>query len=492
MIKYELSPKELLKAFKKLKGSSPLNHAYFSKEGKEKTGTACIDCENWEIEINPKFAHELIAKGLDEQTIYEGLLAHEIGHYRHHPFDLETSLLEVDALEKNNMPLGIKGLYDDFMCNSRIILEKKEESLSKIYKTLESESILQTLNGFYSYLSNGYGSNCLFSGKKPANDEIEKISRLKEINIRCKKNIHPYFIKKFYEIFKDEKIPNESLEQIMQGLKDKYGEKKLKETIKKLAEEKKISADSAKKYFSKSEIKEEYFSSFQRHINESKKYSIRVQSIKKTGSRFNSPYCPRKTSIDDISNYDPFISIASGGRAMPGLSNSWISKESGFLEEFSTLNDLILMVDSSGSMIDPNNDEILSFAIVSAMTVANYYMMNNKKVAVVNFSSNTLVNDFSDNRKKVLESIFTYQGGGTHLDIKEIKLNFDSKDTLIITDEQIENYSETIKFLKSKKNEQGHTYIISIGNEDSKAEEEGIKRIKITDPKDIPKIVIGE
>ena len=222
MTKYELSIETLKKVFNEIKENLPLNIVKYG----EKSQTACIDCKTWDIELNPEFLYELMDKGLDEKTAYKGLLVHEMGHYKHHPFDLETSLMEIDALEKDNLPLGIKGLYDDFMCNARIILEGKDEALSKIYKVLKGEGIMNTLNGFYSEFSNKFGKKNVYSDKKLSKEDLEKIEKLQKINIQCRKELHTHNIKKFHEIFKNDEIPEESLEQLMKELKDLNGEEK--------------------------------------------------------------------------------------------------------------------------------------------------------------------------------------------------------------------------------------------------------------------------
>ncbi|MDD5499290.1 MAG: hypothetical protein PHT91_00245 [Candidatus Nanoarchaeia archaeon] len=480
----DLSVHLLKKTFDEVKGSLPLSKICFG----ENYSTAGINNKTWEIEINPSFIYGLLNKGLDEEEAYKGILAHEIGHYKHHPFDLETNLMEIDSLEKNKIPLGIKNFYDDFICNSRIILERKDEFLGKMYNSFESEGILRILNLFYNMLSEKYGTNAGFSKKECIPEEwilAEKLNQ--KINIKCKKELHPYFIKEFYEVFKEQEIPDKSLQEIMKELKDSHGEKELKETIKELEKNGKISKESSREYLRNIDGD---FSNFDMHVWESEKYSISVQKLKRVGSKFGVPFSPIKTSIDDIANYDPFISLASGGKAMPGLSNNWMNKNTAFMEECSALNDLILIIDSSGSMINPQKR--ISPAIVSAMTISNYYLVNNKKVGVVNFSSTNLVQDFSRNKSEIFSKLFEYQGGGTTLNIEDIALDFDSKDVLMITDEEISNYDEAVNFLMGKKSENSHACIISIGGNDSSIEENGVKRIKISHPKDIPKIVIGE
>ncbi|MBN1924060.1 MAG: hypothetical protein JW791_04860 [Nanoarchaeota archaeon] len=474
----------LNECFRRLKGSLALNTVRFD-EGSE---TADINCKNWSISVGPGFVYELLGKGLSEEEVYEGLLVHEIGHFRHHPFNLETHLLEIDALMRNNCPLGFKGLYDDFMCNSRIILEKKEARLSKIYSVLEASGVLGTLNGFYNYLSRDYGGDRIFSDKKLTPVQAEKIERLKEINIKCARSLHPLYLIDFYNIFKDDDVKDESLNDLLDDLGEQYGEDKVVETVKRLIDEGKINGKEAGKYCKALNIHE--FGNFEKHVEESRKYSISVQKLRRTGLKFSSPFCPVKAGVEDLSNYDPFNSFASGGKAVPGLSYYWISKEDGFLEEFSTLNDLVLMVDSSGSMTNPNSG--VSSAVVSAMTVAGYYIANDRSVAVVNFSNNTFVSGFSKNKDEVFREIFKYQGGGTTLNVDSINLDFKDRDVLIITDEEISNFDETISFLSSKKSDENHVYIISIQGSNSEDATSGIRRIKLQDPKDIPKIVIGE
>ena len=160
--------------------------------------------------------------------------------------------------------------------------------------------------------------------------------------------------------------------------------------------------------------------------------------------------------------------------------------------------DLIIVIDSSGSM--PNADSQKSFAVLGGFVAANSYLDYGNKVAVVNFSSNDLVLDFTTDRTPIYKYLAAFQGGGTQLNPETIdKLLEKSRgevDLLLITDMGLSSFEETLQ--KFAKHAQAHRVFVMLINADLETEKEAraklpesVEFFRIEKDEDIPNIVLG-
>jgi uncharacterized protein with von Willebrand factor type A (vWA) domain len=116
--------------------------------------------------------------------------------------------------------------------------------------------------------------------------------------------------------------------------------------------------------------------------------------------------------------------------------------------------DLILMIDSSGSMTNPA--EAKSNAVLGAFCAAKEYLKKESRIGVVNFSSQTYAYGFSRDYAKIASNLVHYQDGGTELDGEAIdKLVSSTKkeaDIILITDGGIYNLDSVMNNLNDKSN----------------------------------------
>ncbi len=238
---------------------------------------------------------------------------------------------------------------------------------------------------------------------------------------------------------------------------------------------------------------------------------IKKRQMHKDGSLF--PHTHRKYQLgDDFNRVDPFNSQ---GKIIPGLSNTWVYKESETTGRQEGVPDAIICIDASGSMIHPGMD--LSPAVLGAMCAANTYLGNGSKVAVMNFSDTTRILEYTRKESEVHEAICYYQNGGTELKTKsldELVEKAEKKvDILLITDLAILNIYDVVSSLKKHK----QTHRITIVNivpswaqpnpqyiqfdetarnaELLRQELEGSDNVgfyRVTAPEDIPDIILGE
>ena len=132
--------------------------------------------------------------------------------------------------------------------------------------------------------------------------------------------------------------------------------------------------------------------------------------------------------LEQVQNYLP---IQSYNKVVPPL-----AKMKKFVENPKKA---LIVLDSSYSMINPNND--FSYAVFGALYIAKAYLMNRSKVAVINFSSTYLSSDYSSDYETIKKAILNYYGGDTFLPIGEIKKMW-KDDLYLISDMQIKNFDD--------------------------------------------------
>lgn len=143
------------------------------------------------------------------------------------------------------------------------------------------------------------------------------------------------------------------------------------------------------------------------------------------------------------------------GRVMPGISQVWNWRDGETHGNGDGVPDCAIIVDSSGSMVDPCRE--LSHAVLGAGCAADAYLRRGKRVAVYNFSDaqagGKAVLDFSRDRKRVFFALCRYFGGGTALHLPDLQpLLKNHADVFLITDMQITNLDALMQFLMGREN----------------------------------------
>jgi len=230
------------------------------------------------------------------------------------------------------------------------------------------------------------------------------------------------------------------------------------------------------------------------------RYEVTVEDKDVLGGGDNS-----KTELKGWEVDDPYSSVDifnSYGKFFPDISKSW--KESGDCGEKKTNStpDLLVMVDSSSSMPDPNEE--LSFAVLGGLCAARQYLKKGSRVAVANFGDDTIITGFTKDYDKMMEGLAFYQSGGTELFTDKIydliSKNQRPVDILLLSDGVIWNYDNIMKELISRKNTNRVTIAeVTRGNmlggfsfDSSRFEDEKINVYKIMDADDVPNIIIGD
>ena len=206
------------------------------------------------------------------------------------------------------------------------------------------------------------------------------------------------------------------------------------------------------------------------------------------------------TMSDPVESYD---AIASYGQLLPSIARRrlYTGGESEYADE--RIPDLVLAIDSSGSMRNPQQHK--SFAVLAGCVAARSYLGNSGRVAVFNFSSESVVLDFSADEQRVLQHICTYQGAGTKLapEVLDSLLRCGERtarpiDVLMISDMGIGNLNDVVaKIASYERTHRVFIFHVQCTPEAFSATQERfvglphVEAYRIENQEDLPAIVLG-
>jgi len=186
----------------------------------------------------------------------------------------------------------------------------------------------------------------------------------------------------------------------------------------------------------------------------------------------------------------------------------WLKTEVSGESEYESLPDLLIVIDSSGSMtwsMGPKNvSGPYHTALVSAFAAMDFALRKGSRVAVINFSDGTRESEWSRERTTAERVLLAYQGGGTQAPIKKIAEKCRNAESnvmvLMITDAEISNWDKLMKSI-SEIASRGHRFFMfhvgpeyySLGDKTVEAlRRAGAVRIPVSSTKDLPGLVIKE
>jgi len=212
---------------------------------------------------------------------------------------------------------------------------------------------------------------------------------------------------------------------------------------------------------------------------------------------------------DPIEELDIVQSLQAFPILVPNMSTRrWLKTEVSGDSETESLPDLLLVIDSSGSMtwsMGPKNvSGPYHTALVSAFAAMDFALRKASRVAVINFSDGTRESEWSRERATAERVLLAYQGGGTQAPTKKIAekcKNAESKVmVLMITDAEISNWDKLMKSI-SEITKRGHSFFMfQIGPEYYSLSDntvEALRRagaipIPVSSTEDLPGLVIKE
>ncbi len=223
---------------------------------------------------------------------------------------------------------------------------------------------------------------------------------------------------------------------------------------------------------------------------------VRKTPIEKSGSMYPYSHSPWEVG-KPFKDIDPWTSF---GKYMPGITQIWERREGETYGEDEATPDCIVMIDSSGSMVNPK--QYLSHAVLGAACASDAYLRNDASVAVYNFSDveagGRRVLDFTNDRKSIYQCLCHYFGGGTRIDIGDIDAikSDGTPDIFMITDMQITNLESLIEYFNGLDN---RITAVHIGDNEhvrkfrrSMEIRKNLNIYTIQKKEDIPRIVLGK
>ncbi|MGD9395093.1 MAG: vWA domain-containing protein [Candidatus Thorarchaeota archaeon] len=193
---------------------------------------------------------------------------------------------------------------------------------------------------------------------------------------------------------------------------------------------------------------------------------------------------------------------------IPNMSTrKWMKVMSEGLEQSKSLPDMLLVIDSSGSMTWGMSSKTVRgsyhTALVAAFAAMDVALRRGSRVAAINFSSGSRSSKWSTPKAEAERILLAYQGGGTVVPIKKIAKACDSAESnvmvLMMTDAEIANWDKFVESIRSLTKKGHKLFLFHIGSSGKRKtmthrslEEAGANVYPIKSVKDLPGLVIRE
>jgi hypothetical protein len=489
-------------------------------EGNEGVG---LEMKEKQMTLNPAFISSMKDK-MTEENLIEALIDHGITHYTFCPWDFQTHLMIYAEAKKvmgdKESAKQATNYFIDVIADTHCV-KKRATEIPELHRHLKKRKVDQVIASLYQRIW-GIDLGVSFSNSdgKGSEEVVRRLARIPYLD----RSRWPESIRKFARSLKpllvaeqkekesrggqgesnpqgEHDLGHYSYEEIDQGLRD-YAQKTMG-----LSEFKEVVED-----FSP-ELKERGYgieggmgrgrgapvdADVLFYMKLSENYSIPLKKVplEKSGKLHPHSHSPWEIGapFQDIDIWTSF------GKIMPGMTQVWKKKEGKGRGKIEGAPDCLIVIDSSGSMINPRKN--LSYAVLGAACATNTYLRNGSKVAVYNFSDAPMggrdIVDYTENREEIYRVLCRYFGGGTALDLEEIMPLIKGKkelDLFIITDMKITNLETLIGFFGKIKN---RITAVHIGEnpyaarfEKAVEKRKNINIFKVKKKEDIPHIVLG-
>jgi hypothetical protein len=175
------------------------------------------------------------------------------------------------------------------------------------------------------------------------------------------------------------------------------------------------------------------------------------------------PLAPQVWRLGDpIEELDIVQSLQAFPVLIPNMSTrKWLKVTSEGLEQSKSLPDMLIVIDSSGSMTWGMTSKTIRgpyhTALVAAFAAMDVALRKGSRVAAINFSSDSRSSNWSNSKAEVEHVLLAYQGGGTVAPVAKIIKACEAAESkvmvLMITDAEIANWD---KFVESVRNLSAH------------------------------------
>jgi len=471
-------------------------------------GTAAIDMISHQIYLNQPFVEHLNQKGIDLDVIVNGLLAHEINHYTTCPFDLVRSLLIQRYAHKVDERVGqlASSLYMDVVVNLDLVLKKKIDTVLPLLKEGEDNPLSRVMKSYYQWATK-YDMDVELDDFQKS--QLDRLKTIDFFNNNDRRNVTRFTrvvrdITQHYKMEEPEyvvlgKFDNEAYtkDEMEKALKDlaKILEKDEFDSIVKILME-----GPGPKPGDQDGNPEDRDILFYQKLADNYKVGIKKRQVEENGALY--PHSHKDFEIDDSpQDIDPYASF--GKPFIPGLGKSWVRKAGVHYAEKKDTPNVMIMRDISISMgaCEPQ-------AEVACVATANAYLENDSAVGVYLFNTKIdeeeLEKGYQTNKNEIHRALVKSNSGGTEIKKQDLQklddmLQASEKDVdiVLVTDLEITGREELFKYLHDNQNRNRVTIIYTghnggIQELKEKYNDDSFAIYQISNPDDIPNIVIGE
>jgi len=494
------------------------------KEGEAEQGDGVgLAMKEKRMTLNSSFLSRLKGR-IPEEEAMEALLDHGITHYTFCPWDFQTQIqlyLEAKRVVADKMlAKRVANYFMDVVADTYCI-KKKMTAIPKLRQFLAKGEVDQAITSLYQKI---WGMDLGICPSPRANSHEDVVRRLARIpyldRSRWVDSIHR-FARSLKLLLMEEQRRQEhqggkgepnptgdhdfehySLEEIDQGLRD-YARQTMKlsefrEVIEDFSEDLKEAGYEMERGMGRGRgtpLDADVL--FYMKLAEQYSLPIRKTSMEQKGALHPHAHSPWEVGspIRDIDIWTSF------GKMMPGMTQIWKRREGRDRGKREDVPDCLIVVDSSGSMINPRKN--LSYAVLGAACATDAYLRNQARVAVYNFSDAPMggkdILNYTARREEIYRVLCKYFGGGTALDMDDLMPLVHGRknlDLFIITDMKITNLEALIGYFEKIPN---RITAVHIGDnpyaarfEKAFGDRANIDIFTVKKKEDIPRIVLGK
>ncbi len=401
------------------------------KEAQKRIGDeiAAFDSSNNRIMVS--------AEKLDEKVGKEFLgtvVSHEVGHYAMIPYDLATLMSLVNSADKvlKNVKLAkyVENLFADTVLNTFIYRNEKstnpiDRKIVKLYEKMSGDSsnspdAWKLYLRSYEKLWNLPDKTLATNVSNKVDNDAQSISDLLTHQTFLRDNWNKR-MKTYTEILepylRDE---NQQKKELGKGIllqpQDPKQMKDIAGNIKKAA--KSMSKKQIKRIVTGLGLGTPQQANRWFYESKSQSYAVHLPRIMSMNSG-TFPFTPKRWNFSDpISELDIAYSIQQAGAILPGSTYQWTHRESEGRHIQHKKPDLLILLDTSGSMGDPN--KYVSNSVIASMAASRCALNTGSKVGVINFSCKSKTLYHTTDKKKIDDLLLHHQNGGTNLPTQEV------------------------------------------------------------------------
>jgi hypothetical protein len=471
-----------------------------------------LEIKDKKISVSRPFV-EKMSENLTEAEVLEGLLDHAVSHHLSCPWDFMTHMRLYAEAKKTLKDPRLAQLATDWFIDvvaDTYAVSQRDSPLPRLYRHIERDEINEAIHALYQRI---WGVDLGIEGHESISRRLSRIPyldrhRWRESIRRFSKVIQSLLTKK-----QDRDAPNSSNPMGNHDLQQ-YSPQEVSNGLRELAREaaspaefKEIVEDFEEELREAAEPNEQGMglgpgrsidADVLYYMKLAENYSLPICTAptKKSGSLYPHHHAPWEAG-KPYQDIDPWTSF---GKIMPGITQFWKRKDGDVFGKEEKVPDCMILIDSSGSM--PNPKRHLSYAVLGAACACEAYLRRDAQVAVYNFSDAHVGGrralSYTQHRFDIYRSLCHYFGGGTRLQIEDIRaLQTDEvPDIFLITDMQITNLAALIKLFNEQEN---RVTAVHIGDNDSVrafrrslALRKNVSIFSVEDKQSIPAIVLGK